>query len=190
MGKRKIGEIYNKPIVEGDINLKTPNEIHKSELSGGGSGGGEGKEWYYCFRCWEFVKDTNLNDSEALETIDMIELLTSPIARIVEYTSTKPSEPDVYYETTTTTPRQIDLETVIYFKYNENYYYHLPVNNKLLVFKGTLEERLEDFNKFISLNGGEVIDFSKYFDKRTKEEYDSIITKEELTVDDLLNNIQ
>lgn len=37
MGKRKIGEIYNKPIIEGDINLKTPNEIHKSELSGGGN---------------------------------------------------------------------------------------------------------------------------------------------------------
>lgn len=31
--KRKIGEIYNKPIVEGDINLKGPNEIHKSQLS-------------------------------------------------------------------------------------------------------------------------------------------------------------
>ena len=42
MGKRKIGEIYNKPIVEGDINLKTPNEIHKSELvQGGGEGGKE-----------------------------------------------------------------------------------------------------------------------------------------------------
>lgn len=37
MGKRKIGEIYNKPIIEGDINLKTSNEIHKSELSGGGN---------------------------------------------------------------------------------------------------------------------------------------------------------
>ena len=32
--KRKIGTIYNKPIIEGDINLKTPNEIHKSELGG------------------------------------------------------------------------------------------------------------------------------------------------------------
>lgn len=30
--KKKIGEIYNKPIIEGDINLKTPYEIHKSEL--------------------------------------------------------------------------------------------------------------------------------------------------------------
>lgn len=43
MGKRKIGEIYNKPIIEGDINLKTPYEIHKSELAPqSGSGGGEG----------------------------------------------------------------------------------------------------------------------------------------------------
>ena len=42
MGKRKIGEIYNKPIVEGDKNLVTNNEIHKSELSGG-SGGGSGE---------------------------------------------------------------------------------------------------------------------------------------------------
>jgi len=33
--KRKIGEIYNKPIVEGDKNLVTKNEVHKSELSGG-----------------------------------------------------------------------------------------------------------------------------------------------------------
>lgn len=32
MGKRKIGEIYNKPIVEGDLNLKTSNEIHKNDL--------------------------------------------------------------------------------------------------------------------------------------------------------------
>lgn len=40
--KRKIGEIYNKPIVEGNKNLVTKNEVHKSELidvpqSGGGS---------------------------------------------------------------------------------------------------------------------------------------------------------
>lgn len=48
MGKRKIGEIYNKPIVEGDINLKTPNEIHKSELSGGKGEPYENlKEYYY-----------------------------------------------------------------------------------------------------------------------------------------------
>lgn len=33
--KKRIGTIYNKPIIEGDINLKTTNEIHKSELKGG-----------------------------------------------------------------------------------------------------------------------------------------------------------
>lgn len=41
MRKRKIGEIYNRPIIEGDINLKTSSEIHKSELSVPQSGGGE-----------------------------------------------------------------------------------------------------------------------------------------------------
>lgn len=40
MSKRKIGELYNKPIIEGDINLKGPNEIHKSELCGSNSEGG------------------------------------------------------------------------------------------------------------------------------------------------------
>lgn len=35
MGKKKIGEIYNKPIITGDINLKEPYEIHENELRGG-----------------------------------------------------------------------------------------------------------------------------------------------------------
>ena len=30
--KRKVGKLYNKPIVEGDINLVTSNEIHKDNL--------------------------------------------------------------------------------------------------------------------------------------------------------------
>ena len=33
--KKKIGEIYNKPIVTGDKNLVTKNEIHESTLKGG-----------------------------------------------------------------------------------------------------------------------------------------------------------
>lgn len=35
--KKKIGEIYNKPIVIGDKNLMTKNEVHKDEISGGSS---------------------------------------------------------------------------------------------------------------------------------------------------------
>lgn len=42
MAKRKIGELYNKAIVEGDKNLVTKNEVHKSELEGKGGEGGEG----------------------------------------------------------------------------------------------------------------------------------------------------
>jgi hypothetical protein len=49
--KIKIGTIYNKPIVEGDINLKTPNEIHKSELSeGGGSSSNKFVPKYYSIK--------------------------------------------------------------------------------------------------------------------------------------------
>lgn len=42
MSKRKIGELYNKPIVEGDKNLIKGYEIHVDQLSGGG-----GNDWLY-----------------------------------------------------------------------------------------------------------------------------------------------
>lgn len=48
--KKKIGEIYNKPIVIGDKNLVTKNEIHKDDLSAGSgdapSGGGDTMKYY------------------------------------------------------------------------------------------------------------------------------------------------
>lgn len=69
MGKRKIGEIYNKPIIEGDINLKTPNEIHKSELSGGGASSCEMKEWYYKFNIDKLLEDFSDNPSSAVMLI-------------------------------------------------------------------------------------------------------------------------
>ena len=34
--KRRIGFLKGKPIIEGDLNLKTNNEISISELMGGG----------------------------------------------------------------------------------------------------------------------------------------------------------
>ena len=56
--KKRIGTLYNKPIIEGDINLKTPNEIHKDELSSNNSqGGGSDKIEYFKFK-------------EPIETID------------------------------------------------------------------------------------------------------------------------
>ena len=38
MTKKRIGTIYGSPIIEGDKNLKTSNEIHVSELGGEGEG--------------------------------------------------------------------------------------------------------------------------------------------------------
>lgn len=49
--KKKIGEIYNIPIIIGDKNLKTKSEIHVDELSnvvGNGEGGGVEKNNLYC----------------------------------------------------------------------------------------------------------------------------------------------
>lgn len=46
--KRRIGILKGKPIIEGDINLKTSNEIHVKQLSGGsGESGGESSNIEY-----------------------------------------------------------------------------------------------------------------------------------------------
>ena len=55
MTKKRIGTIYGSPIIEGDKNLKTSNEIHISELNGTGE---NGVEYEY------FVLD-NPNDDES-----------------------------------------------------------------------------------------------------------------------------
>lgn len=45
--KKRIGWLYNKPIIQGDKNLKTPNELHIDELSSNSSGEGEESEIKY-----------------------------------------------------------------------------------------------------------------------------------------------
>lgn len=40
MGKYKVGYLYKKPIVTGDKNLVTKDEIHTSQLSTSTDGGG------------------------------------------------------------------------------------------------------------------------------------------------------
>lgn len=44
--KKKIGEIYNKPIVTGDKNLVTKNEVHESNLGGSGGSSSSDMEYY------------------------------------------------------------------------------------------------------------------------------------------------
>lgn len=75
MSKRKIGEIYNKPIIEGDINLKTPNEIHKSELVGGGVGEGEEDVLYLVINA----------DIETVGTSELITLLLMHIPTLIKF---------------------------------------------------------------------------------------------------------
>lgn len=48
MGKYKVGYLYKKPIVTGDKNLVTKDEIHTSELSGQ-SNGGESTDGNYTY---------------------------------------------------------------------------------------------------------------------------------------------
>ena len=61
--KRKIGKLYNKTIIEGDINLKTPNEIHKNELS---KGGDQIKKFLEVFRCEQSRRQSNDPRFEAM----------------------------------------------------------------------------------------------------------------------------
>lgn len=67
MTKKRIGTIYGSPIVEGDKNLKTSNEIHVSELGGGNSG----SEKYLYFR-WEgdTPPETLMDMSDSLVTFN------------------------------------------------------------------------------------------------------------------------
>ena len=83
--KKRIGTLYNKPIIEGDINLKTPNEIHKNELKGGGNNPSGGSVSKYAPRYFkiDFSKagtlwkeilgisdvDTAIEDSELMFTV-------------------------------------------------------------------------------------------------------------------------
>ena len=49
--KKRIGWLNNKPIIQGDKNLKTSNELHISEVSGGeNSGGGDSNETIYYYK--------------------------------------------------------------------------------------------------------------------------------------------
>lgn len=63
--KRKIGELRNKPIVEGDKNLVTKNETHISELQGSNEGGSSGvKEYYYLFDANKAIETSGMSEED------------------------------------------------------------------------------------------------------------------------------
>ena len=64
--KSRIGTINRKPIVQGDKNLVTPNEIHVSELKGGGSSTVNNKE-YYLYAVYETVRTDRCNNHTTIQ---------------------------------------------------------------------------------------------------------------------------
>ena len=64
--KSRIGTINKKPIVQGDKNLVTPNEIHVSELKGGGSSTVNNKE-YYLYAVYETMRTHRCNNHTTIQ---------------------------------------------------------------------------------------------------------------------------
>lgn len=93
--KKKIGEIYDKPIVIGDKNLVTENEIHVDEL--GGNGGGDITDdiiWnlnlYTGYPCYNLTKETYTTfEKGPLPLDDYKSSLASMINSIVRYGSSE-----------------------------------------------------------------------------------------------------
>lgn len=168
MGKRKIGEIYNKPIVEGDINLKTPNEIHKSELSGGGASAGEVKEWYYR------VNVQGIYDALGGEDIGVISLIIYPNYVIIPGANTHKKFNSYFYSwkdfTVSRTkeiiafscvsniPMQVETDGKIYLVYGDNF-------TKL---KHSLPTLGGDYELIVNT-------ISPYITEISKEEYEALI---------------
>lgn len=195
--KKKIGEIYNKPIVEGDINLKTPNEIHKSELSGGGgNNSSEVKEWYYTFDGPKYAEDNNLkfngSSEDYKEEMELLNNMLMFICPVYKIFNNETGSLYINYETNRAV-ELLDLIEKIPFKFNESYYHKMPIEddgNKgiTLIFKGTLEERFQQMNKMEEM-AGQHSDLAKYFKPITKEEYYSYLEAKEMDIYEFLEFI-
>lgn len=165
--KRKIGEIYNKPIIEGDINLKTSNEIHKSELNGGGGA----KEYYYKW------KDGADKFNEVVEAIGNILIIKNIInvgcllyKMVDHYTGEELSDMELI--------RDSDAFCI----FGEETPILVFDNKPITMPKGNLIDKInalnvlypsEDFSQIIPL----IIDYvNNSLIEITKEEYESMIT--------------
>lgn len=65
--KSRIGTINKKPIVQGDKNLVTPNEIHVSELKGGGGSSTVNNKEYYLYAVYETVRTDRCNNHTTIQ---------------------------------------------------------------------------------------------------------------------------
>lgn len=177
--KRKIGEIYNKPIVEGDINLKTPNEIHKSELSGGGESN-EVKYYYYLLE-----QDYDL-EPVTRTVIDIINTSIAPIESMLIQLNGKDINSTIGIVKTNVIPKALGNETIIGFSIKDEKTFRqfvTPMGYQYEITEGDLYKRTYDLGG--ELFGDDVT--SKYIESIniigqkglvSKEEYESKISLE------------
>lgn len=142
MGKKRIGFIYNKPIIDGDINLRTSNEIHKSELykSNSGESNSNNQYSYYKILNSEFWNLGIRGSREAFGIVCTVDQVLYSWNNFVLRSSFARALPNDY------------LEAAVAFRYPN----FLPsieddgygINGQLKIdtyeFKGTLEERLAE----------------------------------------------
>lgn len=189
MGKRKIGEIYNKPIIEGDINLKTPNEIHKSELSGGGgSSVGEVKEWYYRID-WDKLSQDNENgtiDSNMLEILFLISIGMSYSAiypydlgnaHIAYYDVDLPSP--LLYVDLIKDPEKLasNASKIKAIRIKYDYSYPTILNGYITILHGDIYTKMHyGMNQAMSVNEFKQL-IDEYYTEISKEEYEALIER-------------
>lgn len=189
MGKRKIGEIYNKPIVEGDINLKTPNEIHKSELSGGGNNSGtEVKEWYYRVDWDKLSLDSNNGtiDSNMLEMLLMLPIGMSYSAiypydlgnaHIAYYDVDLPS-PLLYAELMKNPENLVpNLAKIKAIKFKYDYSYPVMMDNITIIHGDIYTKAYYSINQAISIDELKPI-IDEYYTEISKQEYEPLIERQ------------
>lgn len=155
--KSRIGTINKKPIVQGDKNLVTPNEIHVSELKGGGEQSNIPVEYY------KIVVPEGLEPNEIVDTVSQF-----PCFHVL------------IKGTSTSANRQftgIPIRNAITF---ENLHVHscaigiFKATGKIKLYDGTIRE-MTSFNNIFdaveSITAGASSQFKKYLVPITAEEF-------------------
>jgi hypothetical protein len=161
--KKKIGEIYNKPIVTGDKNLVTKNEIHESSLGGNNSGGDGGvKEYYYkILNPIEGIIACLINPIEVILPINQETNARATGVVGVSDTGTFSYYPLYYY--------LMDSPCIAFKILDKEDYIWVGAQNVILP-KGNLHTRLSGM-------GQDLTQLDSLIQEITKEEYESLITQ-------------
>ena len=169
--KRKIGEIYNKPIVIGDKNLVTRNEIHESELNastGGGDTPNGGNEWEY-FRVNNMRAVYGIHEIGILFTILVPYVFdTAPMPMIIDTGTLAFLGSDYDVPTIETIVNNTKGNVIKVSKFN------MPkkIGDMMASIVGVPFESMDTFSEFISIGGN-----NDNLIPITKEEYNEEIEK-------------